>query len=204
MTLSAAIIAGTVSAHCVQAAPAALAKTITGVAMAKGATASVTALALVKGALNLMAWANAKTAVGVGVSVLLAAGAITVAVEQMHHRKDGSPPVANPANTFRLAGIAVDTAGKPVAGAVVECYQYGDGSAPGFAPFVDTDMEVKQRTITGPDGAFELRASPSTVLVARKPGLATASGNILEPIPGSDQRVPRLHRTLVTCRRGSG
>ena len=33
----------------------------------------------------------------------------------------------NAARTFRCAGTVVDADGKPVAGAVVECYQYGGG-----------------------------------------------------------------------------
>src|ERR1022692_2949569 len=33
----------------------------------------------------------------------------------------------NSAGTFRIAGIAVDADGKPVAGAVVECYRSGSG-----------------------------------------------------------------------------
>jgi RNA polymerase sigma factor (sigma-70 family) len=74
-----AIIAGAVSAHSVQAAPMALAKSVTAMAMAKGAVASGSTLTLIKGALKLMAWAKAKTAVVVSVCVLTA-GTATVAV----------------------------------------------------------------------------------------------------------------------------
>src|SRR5580700_522425 len=45
-----AIIAGTISAHSIQAAPVALEQSITAVAMAKGATASTSTLTLIKGA----------------------------------------------------------------------------------------------------------------------------------------------------------
>jgi RNA polymerase sigma factor (sigma-70 family) len=58
-----AVIAGTLSANSVQAAPAALAKAITTVVMAKGAAAGGSTLTLVKGALKLMARTNAKTVV---------------------------------------------------------------------------------------------------------------------------------------------
>lgn len=61
----------------IQAAPAALAKTVTVVAAAKGATASASTLTLIKGALKLMAWTKTKMAI-VGVAVLLAAGTVTV------------------------------------------------------------------------------------------------------------------------------
>src|SRR5581483_11250559 len=51
-----------------------LTKTITAGAVAKGATASVSTLTLIKGALKIMAWTKAKTAIVVGVGVLLVAG----------------------------------------------------------------------------------------------------------------------------------
>jgi RNA polymerase sigma factor (sigma-70 family) len=74
VTSTTAIIAGAVSAFSVQAAPAALAKSVTAVAVAKGVAASGSTLALMKGTLKLMAWAKAKTVVVVGVGILLAAG----------------------------------------------------------------------------------------------------------------------------------
>src|SRR5450759_961206 len=58
---TAAIIAGTISANSVQAAPVALAKSVTAVAIAKGAAASGSTLTLIKGALKIMAWTKAKT-----------------------------------------------------------------------------------------------------------------------------------------------
>ncbi|MGA3267843.1 MAG: TIGR03435 family protein [Verrucomicrobiota bacterium] len=58
-----AIIAGSISANSVQVPPLALAKSVTTIALAKGAAASGSTLTVVKGALKLMAWAKAKTAV---------------------------------------------------------------------------------------------------------------------------------------------
>ena len=70
-----AIIAGTISANSVQAAPVALAKSVTAVAIAKGAAASGSTLTLIKGALKIMAWTKMKTAIVIGVACcLLAAG----------------------------------------------------------------------------------------------------------------------------------
>jgi uncharacterized protein (TIGR03435 family) len=84
-----AIIAETISAHSVQAAPVALAKSITAVAFAKGTAASTSTLTLIKGALKLMAWTKAKTAIVSGVVVLLAAGTTTVTVKEIQkHRND--------------------------------------------------------------------------------------------------------------------
>ncbi len=80
-----AIIADAISAHSVQAAPVALAKSVTAVAIAKGAAASGSTLTLIKGALKIMAWTKMKTAIVVGVGVLLAAGTTTVVVKKINH-----------------------------------------------------------------------------------------------------------------------
>ncbi len=77
-----AILAGAISANSVQAAPVALAKSVTAVALAKGATASISTLTLIKGALKIMAWTKMKSAIVVGAGLLLAAGTTTVVVEK--------------------------------------------------------------------------------------------------------------------------
>src|ERR1017187_5382753 len=82
-----AIIAGAISANSVQAAPAALAKSVTAVAVAKGAAASGSTLTLIKGALKIMAWTKMKTAVVAGAGILLAVGT-TVAVLESKARTD--------------------------------------------------------------------------------------------------------------------
>src|SRR5664280_2829786 len=79
-----AIIAGAMSANSVSAAPVALAKSVTAVALAKGAAASGSTLTLIKGALKIMAWTKMKTAVVVGVGVLLAAGTTTTLINKLH------------------------------------------------------------------------------------------------------------------------
>jgi len=77
--------------------------------------------------------------------------------------------VTNAVKTIRIAGTVVDSAGKPLAGAVVECYQYDSG----YRSFTANEMRVKQRVTTGTDGAFECRVPANTsMLVVRKPGLA--------------------------------
>ena len=82
---TAAIIAGTISANSVHAATVALAKSVTAVAIAKGATASISTLTLIKGALKIMAWTKMKTTVIVGVVLILAAGTTTVIVKNYGH-----------------------------------------------------------------------------------------------------------------------
>jgi uncharacterized protein (TIGR03435 family) len=80
-----AIIANAVSAHSIQTAPVALAKSITAVAVTKGAAAGGSILTLIKGALKIMAWTKAKTAIVVGVGVLLA-GTTTVTIKKIEAR----------------------------------------------------------------------------------------------------------------------
>lgn len=80
VALSAAAIAGTVTANSVQAAPAGLAATV--VAAAKGTTISTTITTLVKGTMKTMTWLKLKFAVGVGAAALLAGGVATVALSQ--------------------------------------------------------------------------------------------------------------------------
>jgi uncharacterized protein (TIGR03435 family) len=83
-----ATIAGAISANSVQAAPVGLAKTISVVAVAKGTAAGTATLTLVKGALKIMAWTQMKTAVVIGVSVLLVAGTTTVTVIETQKYND--------------------------------------------------------------------------------------------------------------------
>ena len=66
-----------ISAHAVQSAPAALMKTALAAALAKGATAGVSTLTLIKGALTVMTW-KAKASIIAGAVVLLAAGTVVV------------------------------------------------------------------------------------------------------------------------------
>jgi uncharacterized protein (TIGR03435 family) len=78
-----AIIAETISANSVQAAPAGLAKAVSAAAIAKGAAASTSTLTLIKGALKLMAWTKAKTVITATAVVLLTAGTTTLAVKKI-------------------------------------------------------------------------------------------------------------------------
>jgi len=77
----------TLSSH---AAPAGLAASVTTVGLAAAhSAASASTLTLIKGALKIMAWTKAKTAIVSGVVVLLAAGTATITIRQMaHHREE--------------------------------------------------------------------------------------------------------------------
>jgi RNA polymerase sigma factor (sigma-70 family) len=78
-----AVIAGAISAHSIQAAPAGLAKSVSAVAMAKGTVASASTLSLIKGALKLMAWSKAKTAAVAGAILIFAAGTTAISLVQV-------------------------------------------------------------------------------------------------------------------------
>ncbi len=81
---TAATLAGAISANSVQAAPVALAKSVTAGALAKGATASISTLTLIKGALKIMAWTKAKTAIVAGAGALLITGSTVVLITTTH------------------------------------------------------------------------------------------------------------------------
>ena len=80
VTHSMELITGAISANSIQAAPVALAKSVTAMAMTKSAAASGSTLTLVKGVLKLMTWTKAKMAVVTGACVLVAAGTTTITV----------------------------------------------------------------------------------------------------------------------------
>ena len=80
------MIAGQISANSVQAAPVALAKSVTAMAIAKGAAASISTLTLVKEALKVMAWTKMKKAVVVGIGVLIAVGVTTAIIAHTQGR----------------------------------------------------------------------------------------------------------------------
>ena len=84
-----AIIAGAISANSVQAAPVALAKSVTAVALAKGAAASGSTLTLIKGALKIMAWTKTKTVIVLAAATLLAGTATVGTVSWMRTRDPG-------------------------------------------------------------------------------------------------------------------
>ena len=94
-------IAVALSANSVHAAPAMLAKAVTVTAIAKGATASASTLALIKGALKIMAWTQAKAAIVTGIVVVLAGATAVVAVKAPHH---SATVVKAPSDTTVLQG----------------------------------------------------------------------------------------------------
>jgi RNA polymerase sigma factor (sigma-70 family) len=85
------ILAGAICAHGVQTAPVGLAKTAAALALAKVPAASSSTLNLIKGALKIMAWTKAKTAIVTGVIVLLTAGVTPIIYKKIHRRPHADP-----------------------------------------------------------------------------------------------------------------
>jgi len=83
-----AIIAGTISANSIQAAPVALVKSVVAVAVVKGATAAALTLTLVKGTMKTMTWIKIKFALVVSAAALLTGVATTVAISQTSNSGD--------------------------------------------------------------------------------------------------------------------
>jgi RNA polymerase sigma factor (sigma-70 family) len=88
VALSGVALIGAISANSVHAAPAVLAQAVTTLAVAQGVTAGGSTLPFIKGALKIMAWTKAKTAVIVGLGVLLAGGAYFVAANTIWAEKN--------------------------------------------------------------------------------------------------------------------
>ncbi len=104
-----AVIAGAISSNSLQAAPVGLAKTISAVAIAKGAAASTSTLTLIKGALKIMAWTKTKTIIAGAVTVLLVGG-VTVPETIRIVRMDLAPNIAGTwEGVMPLGGTGINT-----------------------------------------------------------------------------------------------
>ena len=104
----AAVLTAAISENSVQAAPAVLAKTAAAVAIADGATASISTLSLVKGALKIMAWTKAKTPIVVSAVLLVIVGTI---VEVRKTRAD-EVRAEKEDESWRIAGLTWQQVGK--------------------------------------------------------------------------------------------
>lgn len=92
--VSATALLASIGANAVQAAPVALAKSVTAVAIAKGAGVSGSTLTLIKTTLKIMAYTKTKTLIVAGAVILLAAGTTTVLVRHPHQHLPEPQPVA--------------------------------------------------------------------------------------------------------------
>ena len=92
---TAAIIGENISAHSLEAAPVALAKSVTVMAVAKGSIAGATTLALVKGTMKTMIGLKLKWAAAIGVSAIIIIVASTLVLAQSTNPKPN--PIADTA-----------------------------------------------------------------------------------------------------------
>jgi uncharacterized protein (TIGR03435 family) len=83
IALSTAALTTVLAANSVQAAPATLATAATALAVAKGVAANTSTVTLIQGAMKLMAFAKAKTAVIIGATALLTVGTTAIVVSQI-------------------------------------------------------------------------------------------------------------------------
>ena len=112
LTLTATVIAGAVAANSVQAAPAGLAVKVS-LLVAKGAAAGSSTYTITKGALKIMAWSKAKTAIGITAGILLASGVATLAIS---HHNDNLPAqeIATRSQNFYATFYSYSDSGKVV------------------------------------------------------------------------------------------
>jgi RNA polymerase sigma factor (sigma-70 family) len=114
VVLPATALTAAISANSVQAAPVALAKSVTAVAIVKGSIAAASTLTLVKGTIKIMTYAKLKLAIGVTAAILLAGGAVTVALSDSG-TQTSSPANGSPNSTVVFAGqtngsvVAIDS-----------------------------------------------------------------------------------------------
>jgi len=97
VVLSSTLIAGAVSAKAVAAAPPVLVKSVTAISLAQGTTASSLTLAIMKGALNVMAWTKMKTVVAVATVLAIAGGTATVLINSGETPAKPASPAPVPA-----------------------------------------------------------------------------------------------------------
>jgi RNA polymerase sigma factor (sigma-70 family) len=152
VVLPAAVLTAAISANSVQAAPVALAKSVTALALAKGAAASTSTLTLIKGALKIMAWTKMKSAAVVGVAALLAVGTTTVVI---HHRQTA------PSTPAPMKGLSdsddlkyVTMTPEQFTRALFEALGRGDGNEikqmfPPLPPEVQSRLDRAMNTFTG-------------------------------------------------------
>ena len=106
VALPATVIASAVTAHSVQAAPAALAATVAATA-AKGISIPAAITTLVKGTMKTMTWLKLKFAAGVCLAALITGGAATVAISATGVGGNGTPgPAATPAQAAASGSTA--------------------------------------------------------------------------------------------------
>ena len=171
VVLTAAMIAGTISGNCVQAAPAALANAATAVAIAKGATVSGSILALVNATLLAMKTKTIMVASLAAAAVILGAGTCLAFKLQ--------PPKTAPAANFSDAlpiKFANDDFKDPAANLVTAWLLGGNRNSDKFLN--EIDPATRRTTNSPPAGHIKCLVAPT----------ATGSADYLNSLPSAFER----------------
>ncbi len=203
--VSTATLLASIGTHAVHAAPVDLANTISAVTIAKGAAASTSTLTLVKGTLKLMAWTKAKTAMVIGVGILLAAGTAAITVKEVqNYRNDNYPwQVENPTpdmlntfprlvkivptkfpNSIRSTQVTLGTSSLGIGVQIQSILRMAyNGDAAYGAAFYDPNKRLRMLLLTKiPSGKYDYIANfrPHNLEEFRQEGERLSSGNVEE------------------------
>jgi RNA polymerase sigma factor (sigma-70 family) len=188
VTVSAALLVGAAAANSAQAAPASLAATVITMA-ATGISIPETITILVKGTMNTMTWLKLKFAAGVGLALLVAGGAATLAISQtgggekpMAQKTASKTTASSVANPLYLAWKGQE--GKTITFNRTESISGGapvGGARPASSSpvqFTLSDFSPDQATIkvaTGPNQPAETLILPAR-LMPEDPALPKSAG----------------------------
>ncbi len=167
------IITGTISTHSVQAAPALLAQTATAAALAKGATAGTSILALVKATLIAM---KTKTIVATAVTavVILGIGGFLVGTNLVHQPKATPAPTASaaPSDTLPIK-LANDSFKDPSGSIAARLLGMSNDNSDKFVNEIDPD--TRRATNSTPAGHIKCLVEPTS----------TGSADYLNSLPSA-------------------
>jgi len=189
ITLSATAIAGAVSASAVQAAPVTLAKSVSTVALAKGAAATGSILAIMRGTMKLLLWAKMKTAAYITAAAIFAGGT-TLAIKTAFAAQPAASAQADPA----LQGTWVGTEGQLTITGNTMKYQSARAQAWYEAKLtLNLDTDPKQAAALIEKGSFPeyLNKTVNFIYKIERQTLTTASTEPgTEKMPTSFERSP--------------
>lgn len=158
------------TAHGAQAAPPGLTAAIASAAAAKGTAGTASSITLAKGALKIMAWTKAKTAIIVGVGVLVATGiAVESGVKYAQYRAAHAPITEDRIlqglllhmtfDQYETGGSVTDSSGKGNSGQATGVHWTPDGKKGGAYAFTrDGDQIVVPNRPSLNPGQFTLSA----------------------------------------------
>jgi RNA polymerase sigma factor (sigma-70 family) len=160
VVLTAAIIAGTISGNSVQAAPATLANSATAVAIAKGATASGSILALVKATLIAMKTKTIVATAAVAV-VILGIGGYLVGNRLIHQPEAAPAPPASaaPSDTLPIK-LANESFKDPSGSLAAALLAGGNNNSDKFLNEIDPD--TRRTTNSAPAGHIKCLVEPNS------------------------------------------